>query len=110
LIDAAPVVNGKIGRDHLVFADFIPNDWSAWPNTYHHVDILERGPARAVIRITRDWGQATITTLYTLTADADAVEIRTQCITKAVRRSPTCSRADAVPRAAISSACRALPI
>lgn len=77
LIDAAPVVEGKIGRDHLVFADFIPNDWSAWPNTYHHVEILERSPARAVIRITRDWGQATITTLYTLTADADAVEIRT---------------------------------
>lgn len=77
LIDAAPVVNGKIGRDHIVFADFIPNDWSAWPNTYHHVDILERSPARAVIRITRDWGQATITTLYTLSADADAIEIRT---------------------------------
>jgi hypothetical protein len=77
LIDAAPIVNGKIGRDHIVFADFIPNDWSAWPNTYHHVEILERSPARAVIRITRDWGQATITTLYTLSSEADAVEIRT---------------------------------
>ena len=77
LIDAAPVVNGRIGRDHIVFADFIPNDWSAWPNTYHRIEILERSPARAVIRITRDWGQATITTLYTLTADADAIEIRT---------------------------------
>jgi hypothetical protein len=77
LIDAAPVENGKIGHDHVAFADFIPNDWSAWPNTYHHVEILEHSPARAVIRITRDWGQATITTLYTLTADADAVEIRT---------------------------------
>jgi hypothetical protein len=77
LIDAAAVVNGKIGRDHIAFADFIPNNWSAWPNTYHHVEILERTPARAVIRITRDWGQVAITTLYTLTADADAVEIRT---------------------------------
>lgn len=77
LIDAAAVVNGKIGRDHIAFADFIPNDWSAWPNTYHHVEILERTPARAVVRIRRDWGQVTITTLYTLTADADAVEIRT---------------------------------
>ena len=45
LIDIAPVSAGAIGRDRVVFADFIPNNWSAWPNTYQHVDILERGPA-----------------------------------------------------------------
>src|SRR5882724_9925097 len=33
IVDAAPVVDGVIGRDCVVFADFIPNDWSAWPNT-----------------------------------------------------------------------------
>jgi hypothetical protein len=60
LIDLAPVIGGKIGRDRVVFADFIPDHWSAWPNTYQHVDILERGPARAVIRTTRDWGMVTI--------------------------------------------------
>jgi hypothetical protein len=76
LIDLAPVTNGIIGRDRVVFADFIPNNWSAWPNTYQHVDIVERGPDRAVIRTTRDWGGATIVTVYTLTAGADHVEIK----------------------------------
>jgi hypothetical protein len=77
LIDAAPVVDGKIGRDRVVFADFIPNNWSAWPNTFQHVDILERGPGRAVVRTVRDWGQVTITTLYTLESNSDSVAIRT---------------------------------
>src|SRR6267154_1955842 len=54
LVDAAPVSNGKIGQDRLVFADFIPNDWSAWPNTYHRVEIIEQTPERAVISATRD--------------------------------------------------------
>ncbi len=77
LIDLAPVTGGKIGRDRVVFADFIPNHWSAWPNTYQHVDIVEQGPARAVIRTTRDWGKVTIVTLYTLESNSDRVEIRT---------------------------------
>lgn len=75
LIDLAPVVNGTIGRDRIVFADFIPNNWSAWPNTYQRVDIVERGPERAVIRTTRDWGAVTIVTVYALAADSDHVAI-----------------------------------
>src|SRR5580700_4928831 len=77
IVDAAPVVNGVIGRDCVVFADFIPNNWSAWPNTFQHIDILERGPGRVVVRTVRDWGQVWITTLYTLESNADSVEIRT---------------------------------
>jgi hypothetical protein len=77
IIDVAPVRDGKIGRDHAVFADFIPNFWSAWPNTYQHVEVLERGPGRVVIRAVRDWGKVTITTLYTLRDGADAVDIAT---------------------------------
>ena len=57
IVDVAPVRDGRIGRDHTVFADFIPNNWSAWPNTYHRVAILERGPERAVIQSVRDWGK-----------------------------------------------------
>jgi hypothetical protein len=76
IVDVAPVVNGAIGGDCVVFADFIPNDWSAWPNTFQRVEILERGPKRAVVRTVRDWGKVTITTLYTLEAQADSVAIR----------------------------------
>ncbi len=77
IVDAAPVVDGKVGRDCVVFADFIPDNWSAWPNTYQHIDILERGPQRAVIRTERDWGRVIITTVYTLESTADSIEIRT---------------------------------
>jgi hypothetical protein len=76
IVDVAPVVNAKIGRDCIVFADFIPNDWSAWPNTFQHVDILERGPERVVVQTVRDWGKVWITTLYTLESNADSVQIR----------------------------------
>ncbi|MDB6083966.1 MAG: hypothetical protein JWN43_1847 [Gammaproteobacteria bacterium] len=77
LIDLAPVTDGKIGRDRVVFADFIPNHWSAWPNTYQHIEILERGPDRAILRTTRDWGKVTIATVYTLASNSDRVEIQT---------------------------------
>lgn len=77
IIDVAPVKNGKIGRDRAVFADFIPNNWSAWPTTYQHVEIVEHGPERVVIRAVRDWGKVTITTIYTLKQNADRVEIQT---------------------------------
>jgi hypothetical protein len=77
IIDVAPVTGGRVGRDCVVFADFIPNNWSAWPNTFQRVQILERGPQQAVVRAVRDWGKVTITTTYTLKSNSDLVEIRT---------------------------------
>ncbi|MGH8138717.1 MAG: CehA/McbA family metallohydrolase [Steroidobacteraceae bacterium] len=77
IVDVAPVKDGRIGRDRAVFADFIPDNWSAWPNTYQHVDILERGPAQVIIRTERDWGKVTIATVYTLQANSDQVQIQT---------------------------------
>ena len=77
IVDVATVVDGKPGRDRVVFADFIPNNWSAWPSTYQKVDILERGPDRVVVRAARDWGKVAIETTYALRAGSDRVEIRT---------------------------------
>lgn len=77
LVAVAPVRDGRIGRNRVVFADFIPNNWSAWPNTYHRVEVLERGPQRVRIRALRDFGAATIETLYTLAAGADEIGIST---------------------------------
>ena len=77
IVDLAPVVDGRPARDRVVFADFIPNNWSAWPNTYQKVVVLERGPQQAVVKATRDWGQVAIETTYTLRAGADRIEMRT---------------------------------
>lgn len=77
IVDVAPVVDGRPGRDRVAFADFIPDNWSAWPNTYQKVEVLERGPQRVVVRSIRDWGKVTIESTYTLRDGADRVELRT---------------------------------
>src|SRR5215470_9831390 len=77
IVAVAPLRHGQIQRNRVVFADFIPNNWSAWPNTYHHVEILEHGPQQVRIRAVRDWGEVTITTVYTLAAGSDQIAIST---------------------------------
>ena len=77
IVAVAPARHGHIDRNRVVFADFIPNNWSAWPNTYHRVEVLEHGPRQARIRAVRDWGEVTITTLYTLAAGSDQIAIST---------------------------------
>ena len=77
LIDVAPVIDGKPARDRVVFADFIPNNWSAWPNTYQKVEIVERGPQQVVVTATRDWGKVVVATSYTLRASSDRIEMQT---------------------------------
>ncbi len=75
IVDIAPVSAGRIGRDRVVFADFIPNNWSAWPNTYQHIEVLEKGPSQVRISSVRDWGKVKIETNYTLRDHADRIEI-----------------------------------
>ncbi len=75
LIDAAPVVRGAIQRDRIAFADFLPNGWSAWPNTYQHVQVLTDTPALAAVRATRDWNAVQIVTTYSLGAGDDFIHI-----------------------------------
>jgi hypothetical protein len=77
IVDLAPIVDGQPARDRVVFADFIPNNWSAWPNTFQKVDIVERGPQRVVVKAMRDWGKVTIATTYTLRSGADRIEMQT---------------------------------
>jgi hypothetical protein len=75
LVDLAPIVDGKIGRDRVVFADFIPNNWSAWPNTYQHVTVVKDSPDEAVIRTERDWGAVKVMTVYSLKSGADQIHL-----------------------------------
>jgi hypothetical protein len=77
LVALAPVRAGQIARNRVAFADFVPNGWSAWPNTFHRVDVLERGPRQVRIRTVRDYGAVTITTFYTLSAGSDRIAIST---------------------------------
>ena len=75
LIDAAPVIAGRIGHDHLTFADFLPNSWSAWPSTYQSVRVMTHTPALGVVRAVRNWNAVRIETTYSLEAGGDSVHI-----------------------------------
>jgi Carboxypeptidase regulatory-like domain len=88
LVALAPVRHGRIERNRVVFADFIPNNWSAWPNTYHRVEVLEHGPQQARVRAVRDWGEVAITTLYTLAAGSDEIAITTTMTNGGTRSLP----------------------
>ena len=77
IVDVAPVTAQGIGRDRVVFADFIPNDWAAWPNTYQRVRIVRNDERLVHIRSERDWGKVRISTDYTLAAGADTIDIAT---------------------------------
>ncbi len=75
LVDLAPVADGKILRDRVVFADFIPNNWSAWPNSYQRVTVDKDTPEEAVVRSERDWGAVKLVTVYELKSGADQVHV-----------------------------------
>nr|CDQ33479.1 hypothetical protein BN993_02922 [Virgibacillus halodenitrificans] len=77
LVDLAAVKGGEIDLDRVAFADFIPNNWSAWPNDSKNVEVVEKSPERAVIRVSRNFGEAMVTTTYTLDADSDRVHLET---------------------------------
>jgi hypothetical protein len=66
IVDLAPVKDGEPDLDRIAFADFIPNNWSAWPNTRTDVEVVSDTPEEAVVRISRDFGKTDITTTYTL--------------------------------------------
>jgi len=78
LVDLAAVKDGELDLDRVAFADFIPNNWSAWPNSEKEVTVLEDSPERAVVQVRRNWGDAWVITTYTLEAGSDRIELETE--------------------------------
>ena len=111
IVDLAPVADGKIQRDKVVFADFIPNNWSAWPNTYQRVEVVKDTPGEAEVEAVRDWGAVTITTdLHARRRRRCDAHRRHHDQRRRSRRSPTCARASRCgPAPATCSPCRAWP-
>ncbi len=78
IVDLAPIKEGKPDLDRIAFADFIPNNWSGWPNTRTDVEVVTDSPEQAVVRISRDFGEADITTTYTLEDGSDQIHLVTE--------------------------------
>ncbi|WP_334020264.1 CehA/McbA family metallohydrolase [Alteromonas sp. S015] len=78
IVDIANVLpDGSLSNDRVAFADFIPNAWSSWPNTYHNVEIIKDSNDEAIVNITRDFSDVTINTQYTLTSGSDLIQVST---------------------------------
>ncbi|MGO4890926.1 CehA/McbA family metallohydrolase [Flavobacterium sp. W21_SRS_FM6] len=69
--------DGSLNEDRVAFADFIPNNWSSWPNTYQLLDIINDTEEEAVVKLTRDFGEMLITTIYRLAAGSDRIRVTT---------------------------------
>ncbi|MFT5719932.1 MAG: hypothetical protein ACI9W6_000220 [Motiliproteus sp.] len=78
IVDVANVKkDGTLSNDRVAFADFIPNNWSSWPNTYQHVDIIKDSKDEAIVKITRDFGKVVVSTVYSLASGSDLIHVKT---------------------------------
>ncbi|GAC34675.1 CehA/McbA family metallohydrolase [Paraglaciecola polaris] len=78
IVDVANVkTDGSLSPDRVAFADFIPNNWSSWPNTYQTVDVIKDSADEAIVNITRDFGQVVISTTYRLAEGSDLIHVQT---------------------------------
>ena len=77
LVDLSVVENSEPRGDRIAFADFIPNSWSAWPNDGNDVEILTETSRRALVKISRNFGDVDISTSYSLKAGDDFIGLNT---------------------------------
>ncbi|PKH04399.1 TonB-dependent receptor [Psychromonas sp. MB-3u-54] len=78
IVDIANVKkDGSLSNDRVAFADFIPNNWSSWPNTYQNVEIIKDSKDEAIVKVTRDFGKVIISTVYSLASDSDLIHVKT---------------------------------
>lgn len=77
ILDAAPVVDGKIKLDSLTIVDFLPDRWSAWPTTYQKAEIVKNTPEVGIVEVKRDWYQADLITRFTLKKEAKHIHMET---------------------------------
>lgn len=78
IVDIANVrADGSLSPDRVAFADFIPNNWSSWPNTYQTLEVVKDTADEAIVEITRDFGQIEISTTYSLASGSDLIHVQT---------------------------------
>ena len=77
IVDIAMIKNGEIGYDIASLADFMPNNWSAWPTSYQRVSIEARTAGQVVIRTERDWGDVALVTTFRIRDMDERIELVT---------------------------------
>ena len=72
IIDIAFHYEDGLGYDIASLADFMPNNWSAWPTTRQRVKVDKKSRDEVVVRTERDWGEVELVTTFTI-RDMDPV-------------------------------------
>lgn len=83
IVDIANVKDdGSLSPDRVAFADFIPNNWSSWPNTYQSLNIIKDSQDEAIVEVIRDFGKVEISTTYRLRSGSDLIHVQTTMTNK----------------------------
>jgi predicted metal-dependent phosphoesterase TrpH len=67
-----------LGYDIASLADFMPNDWSAWPTTYQRVSIARQTADEVVIETRRDWGDVDLETQFRIRVNDRNIGVTTR--------------------------------
>jgi hypothetical protein len=78
IIDIALVTDGRVGPDFGSLADFMPNNWSSWPNTYSRVAVERPGVAEVVVVTQRDWGEVELETRFFIREGDSKIRVLTR--------------------------------
>ncbi len=77
ILDGGLVADGVVGKDRLSFVDFLPDGWKPWPHVRHEIRILQNGPERAVLEVSRDFRGNPLVTTWTLEAGSSKLQVET---------------------------------
>lgn len=77
IVDIAIIRDGEIDYDIASLADFMPNNWSAWPTTYQDVVVESHTSDEVVVRTRRDWGDVDLDSRYYVRANDSRLRIIT---------------------------------
>ncbi len=80
IIDIAIINNGQVGYDIASLADFMPNNWSAWPSSYQKVNIVRQSSEEVVVETRRDWGSVKLATRFHIRDGDRKIQITTKMV------------------------------
>ncbi|MEM8499425.1 MAG: CehA/McbA family metallohydrolase [Pseudomonadota bacterium] len=78
IVDVAVLRDGKPSADFASLVDFMPNNWSAWPNSYSKT-LIEQPSSEVVVVVTsRDWGEVSLETRFTIRDGESVIQLHTK--------------------------------
>jgi hypothetical protein len=78
IVDIALVEDGVPGPDIASLVDFMPNNWSSWPNSYQRIRVQRSSDREVVVHAERDWGAVELETRFTVRAGDRRVQLHTR--------------------------------